>query len=128
MAGEASQVFGDLPAFFDQKKIPFCSWPIRAKLLTLVEAGLETNRNPCPLESVVTIVNGVVAVTATVALVSRKVPRIRFADWSAVSLARIPLQSISSESMTPRTWLTARFTPAALLATVNASNTQICLR
>jgi hypothetical protein len=31
---------------------------------------------------------------------------------------------MSSELMIPFTWLTVRFTPMTLLATVNASNTQ----
>lgn len=32
--------------FRDQKKVPFCSSPIRAKLLTEVDGGSETNLKP----------------------------------------------------------------------------------
>src|SRR2546430_13504818 len=52
--------------------------------LTLVDAGSETNLNPWPFDSVVTVVLGVVAVTAIVALLfSTKFPRIWFTGWFA---------------------------------------------
>ncbi len=49
------------------------------------------------------MVLGVVAVTAIVAVLSTKVPRILFAGSFAVSVLRIPLHSISSELMIPCT-------------------------
>ena len=98
--------------------------PTRAKLLTLVEAGSDTKLNPWPFESAVTIVLGVVAVAAILAVPSTKLPRIWFMGSFAVSVERIPLHSISSELMIPATWLTGRFTPCTLLATVKASYTQ----
>ena len=83
----------------------------------------ETNRNPWPFESAVTIVIGVVAVTAILAVFSTKLPRIWFTGSFALSRLIIPLHSILSELMIPFAWLTGRFTPITLLGTVNASKT-----
>ena len=100
-----------------------------AKSFTLVDAGSETNLNPWPLESDVTIVLGVVAVIAIVAEFSTKVPRIRFARSSAVSVVLMPLHSIWSELMIPNTPFTGRSIPWMLFMSVNQSNThRLCTR
>lgn len=68
-----------------------------------------------------TIVLGVVAVTAILAVFSTKFPRIWLTGSLAVSREITPLHSISSELMIPLTKLTGRLIPMTLFATVNAS-------
>jgi hypothetical protein len=86
--------------------------------LTVVVAGSETNRNPCP------VLLGVVAVTAMVTLpIWKKLPMKWFVEsWIPRKLFVTPLHSMSRELMIPLTNPIGRF-GLRLFATVKASNT-----
>ena len=101
-----------------EKKTPLLSLPICAKL-TIVDAGSETNRKPCP------VLTGVVAVTAMVTLpIWKKLPMKRFAEsWIPGKLLVTPLHSMSSELMIPLANPSER-SELRLLATVKASKTE----